>query len=103
MNSSHHFCGGAVLIPLVQVTLPIMWLDETPQPAVQSEVRDVVCGEHQQVVGLLSPTDLRLSTENFKASDRQHLDMDTHTEGVWNNSLRLYHEVCQQETTGGPN
>lgn len=61
-SSSYHLSGGAVFIPLIEVTPPIVGLDEASQPAVQSEVRNIVCGEHQQVVGLLPPPDLRLFT-----------------------------------------
>ena len=61
-SCSHHLCGGAVLVPLVEVTPPVVGLDEASEPAVQSEVRHVVRGEHQQVVGLLPPPDLRLFT-----------------------------------------
>lgn len=70
MSWSHHLCGGAVLVPVIEVALSVVGLDEASQPAVQSQVGDVVCGEHQQVVGLLSPTDLRLLTRDSRIRTR---------------------------------
>lgn len=62
LSSPYHLRGSAVLIHVIEVTLSIMGPDEASQPAIQSEVRHVVCGKHQQVVGLLSPTYLLLFT-----------------------------------------
>lgn len=62
-SSSYHLCGRTVLILLIEVTESIVGLDEAPQPAIQSEVWHVVCGEHEQVVGFLPPSDLALLQE----------------------------------------
>lgn len=53
---------GTVLIVVVEVTLSIVGFDEASEPPVQSEVRHVVSGKHQEVVGLLPPTYLLLRT-----------------------------------------
>lgn len=70
MSWSHHLRGGAVLVPVIEVALSVVGLDEASQPAVQCQVGDIVCGEHQQVVGLLSPTDLRLFTRDSRIRTR---------------------------------
>lgn len=70
-SSSYHLCGSAVLIIVIEVTLSIVGLDEASQPAVQSKVRYIVCGEHQQVVGLLSPTYLLLFTGHSRLGPRR--------------------------------
>lgn len=59
-GSTDHLCRGAVLAVVVQVTLPVVGLDQASEPPVQSEMRHVVGGEHQEVVGLLSPSYLLL-------------------------------------------
>lgn len=53
--SSHHRCGSTVLVLVIEVTLSVMGVDEASQPAVQGQVRHVICGKHQQVVGFLPP------------------------------------------------
>lgn len=51
----YHLGGGAVLVGLVQVTLAVMGLHQAAQLPVQCQVRDVICGKDQQVIGLLPP------------------------------------------------
>lgn len=48
---------------LIKVALSIMGGNEARQPAVQSKVRDIVGGKHQQVVRFFSPTNLILISE----------------------------------------
>lgn len=59
-RSTDHLCRGAVLAVVVEVTLSVVGFDQASEPPVQSEMRHVVGGEHQEVVGLLSPTYLLL-------------------------------------------
>lgn len=56
----YHYCGSAVFVLGIKVTPSVMGLDEASQPAVQSEVGDVVRREHQQVVGFFPPAYLVL-------------------------------------------
>lgn len=46
-QSSYHLCGSAVLVVVIEVTLSVVGMNKTTEPAVQSEVRYIVCGEHQ--------------------------------------------------------
>lgn len=57
-----HLCRSAVLAVVVKVTLSIVGFNEASEPPVQSEVRHVIGGEHQEVVGLLPPAYLLLFT-----------------------------------------
>lgn len=57
-----HLCRSAVLAVVVKVTLSIVGFNEASEPPIQSEVRHVISGEHQEVVGLLPPADLLLFT-----------------------------------------
>lgn len=70
-GSRYHYCGSAVLVLGIEVTAPVMGVDEASQPAVQSEVGDVVRGEHQQVVGFFPPAYLVLFARHKKT--RSHL------------------------------
>jgi len=68
-RSSYHLCRGAVLVLVVEVTPAVVGLDETPEPAVQSEMRHVIGGEHQQVGGLFPPTDFLLLNSTAAGSE----------------------------------
>lgn len=63
-TSCYHDCGGAVFVALIEVTLSVMGVDQACQPAVQGQVRNVVRGKHQQVVGFFPPANLVLLTGN---------------------------------------
>lgn len=64
-GSTDHLGRGAVLVVVVEVTLSVVGFNEASEPTVQSEVRHVVSGKHQEVVGLLPPTYLRLHTSTY--------------------------------------
>lgn len=57
-----HLCRSTVLAVVVKVTLSVVGLNEASEPPIQSEVRHVIRGEHQEVVGLLPPAYLLLFT-----------------------------------------
>lgn len=62
----YHLSGGAVFILVVEVTQSVVRLDQASQSAVQSQVRNIICGEHQQVVGFFSPAYFILSVVKKK-------------------------------------
>lgn len=61
-RGTDHLGRGAVLVAVVEVTLSVVGFNEASQLTVQSEVRHVVSGKHQEVVGLLPPAYLLLRT-----------------------------------------